>query len=62
MRYIVPGEMSLHGYAVDHAIKLSFSADDRSAETITLKDMEHCVGEIKLWMDSNRQKMNSSKT
>ena len=35
MRYIVPGEMSLHGYADDYAIKQSFSADDRSAETIS---------------------------
>ena len=62
MRYIVPGEMSLHGYADDQAIKLSFSAYDISAETITMRALENCAGEIKLWMNSNRLTMNSSKT
>ena len=58
MRYIVPEEMSLHGYTDDHA-DLSFSANDTSAET--LRALENCAVDIKLWMDSNRLKMRHRK-
>ena len=78
MRYIVPGEMSLHGYTDNHAIKLSISSDDtflarnnpilESDDPKTrdipgrLRALENCAEEIKLWMNSNHLKMNSSKT
>ena len=56
MKYIVPAHMSLHGYADDHAIKLTFSAYIISAEATALRSL------LKQWMDSNRLKVNSSKT
>ena len=39
LRYVVP-----EGYTDDHAIKLLFSANDTSAETITLRVLENCAG------------------
>ena len=43
MRYIVPADMSLHGYADDHAIKSSFSAWNTLAEGIVIKSLENCA-------------------
>ena len=62
MKYIVPAHMSLQEYADDHAIKLTFSANNISAEATALRSLENCAEDIKQWMDSNRFKMNSSKT
>ena len=62
MKYIVPAHMSLHRYADDHAIKLTFSANNISEEVTALRSLENCADDIKQWMDSNRLKMNSSKT
>ena len=62
MKYIVPPNMLLHGYAENHAIKWSFSANNITGESNTLRSLENCAKNIKLWMDSNCLKMNSSKT
>ena len=62
MRYIVPGEMSLHRYADHHVTKLSFSANDTSAETSTLRALENCAEEIHLWMSCQRSRNEQLKT
>ena len=48
-----------HACADDHQIYCSFCpvhADE------VIRSMEHCIGEIKHWMDSMKLKMNRSKT
>jgi hypothetical protein len=59
MQQAVPPEVQLHGYADDHAVKISFDAKD---ETKSLNDLKQSALSIKDWMDKNRLKMNSSKT
>ena len=45
MKYIVPAHMSLYGYADDHAIKLTFSANNISAEATALRSLKKTVQE-----------------
>ena len=47
MKYVVPAYMSLHGYADDHAIKLTFSANEISAEATALRSLETSAEDIK---------------
>ena len=58
----VPDNITLHGYADDHAMKLPFNAKDRRAEKVAIHDLEMCATKINDWMKSNRLKMNPSKT
>ena len=62
MQEIVSDSISLYGYADDHALKNSFKASDRKSESESIRNIEKCMVQIKSWMDSNRLKMNSTKT
>ena len=64
LRYVIPGTnmINLNGYADDHSINKNFRADDRIEEISMIKFLEACVNDIKDWMDSNRLKMNATKT
>ena len=54
--------VSLHGFADDHALKNTFSANSRLAERESVSTLEAKAADIKLWMDHNCLKMNDSKT
>ena len=58
----VSQNIGIHGYADDHALRKTFSANSRVEENIAIKDMEDSSFNIKSWMDANRLKMNGSKT
>ena len=62
MQEAIPELVDIHGYADDHALKVSFSAGDRNDEKAAISHLENCAIDIKNWMDQNRLKMNSSKT
>ena len=49
---------------IDHRIKSKFKAkeDNNEAELETIQGLESCLEDVKVWMDENRLKMNSSKT
>ena len=59
---VVTQDISLHGYADDHALKISFNASEPNAEELTIRNLAECTDNIKKWMDYNRLKMNTSKT
>ena len=52
----------LIGYADDHTIYDSFSANSRTQEQSCMDGLEGCLAETKQWMNANRLKMNNSKT
>ena len=54
--------VSLHGFADDHALKNTFSANLRLAERESVSTLEAKAADVKLWMDHNCLKMNDSKT
>ena len=59
----VSQNIGIHGYADDHALRKTFSANSRVEENMAIKDMEDSsINVIKSWMDANRLKMNGSKT
>ena len=62
LQEIIPADIMLHGYADDHAVKLSFPTNDENNQTIAIESLEQCARNIKNWMDQNRLKMNASKT
>ena len=62
LKDVVPHSIDLHGYADDHALKLSFSANDRDAERQAIIDLQNCAQSVNTWMNENRLKMNPSKT
>ena len=61
---VIPQTIDIHGYADDHGIKSKFKAkdDNNEAEPETIQGLESCLEDVKVWMDENRLKMNSSKT
>ena len=63
-RYVIPGTnmINLNGYADDHSLNKSFRADDRIEEISTIKSLKACMNDITDWTDSNRLKMNATKT
>ena len=54
--------VSFQGFADDHALKNTFSANSRLAERESVSTLEAKVADVKLWMDHNCLKMNDSKT
>ena len=62
MQRIVRDEIDLHGYADDHALKISFNPSQQNDEQQAIQHLENSAKDIKVWMDQNRLKMNSSKT
>ena len=54
--------ININGYADDHSLNKNFSANNRIEETSTIRSLELCMTDIKDWIDSNRLKMNTTKT
>ena len=54
--------VTLHGYADNHALKNTFSANSRHAERDSVSTLEAKAADVKIWMDQNCLKMNDSKT
>ena len=61
---VIPHTIDIHGYVDDHGIKSKFKAKEDSNETEleTIQGLESCLEDVKVWIDKNRLKMNSSKT
>ena len=64
LRYVIPANSMIYinGYADDHSLNKKFSANNRIEETSTIRSLQLCMTDIKDWMDSNRLKMNTTKT
>ena len=64
IRYVIPANsmININGYANDHSLNKNFSANNRIEETSAIRSLELCITDIKDWMDSNRLKMNTTKT
>ena len=55
--------INLHGFADDHVMKKSFRiTNENSNELKTVRDLEECISQVKVWMDHNRLKMNGERT
>ena len=61
LQYVIPDSFDIHAYADDHAIKRSHKASVDDARVVTTQ-MSLLMNTIKEWMDSNRLKLNDSKT
>ena len=59
---VVPNDLQISGFADDHSICKSFKANNRKQELEVQKHQEHCMLNIKKWMDQMQLKMNPSKT
>ena len=57
LEYIVPGNMSLHGYIDDHNIKAYFLANNISEEIPTIRSLKNCANAIKLWPSSTTEEV-----
>ena len=64
LRYVIPAtsRINLNGYADDHSLQKNFKADNRIEETSMIRSLELYMNDIKDLMDSNRLKMNTTKT
>ena len=52
----------LNGFADDHSIKKEFHPATDNQEINCIADLEHCMGEVQIWMDQNCLKLNNAKT
>ena len=62
LQEVVPNDLQISGFADDHSIHKSFKANNRKEELEVKKHQEHCMLNIKKWMDQMQLKMNPSKT
>ena len=64
LRYVIPDTnmININGYTDDHSLNKNFRADNRIEEISPIRSLELCMNDIKGWMDSNRLKMNATKT
>ena len=58
----IPNNLQLSGFADDHSVRNTFKASDRNAELKAKAGVEHCMFNIKQWMDAACLKMNPAKT
>ena len=54
--------LSVHTYADDTQLYLSFNVNEPPAETLSRERIELCVSDIKSWMSKNKLKLNDDKT
>ena len=52
----------LNGFADDHSIKKEFHPATDNQEIDCIADLDHCMGEVQIWMDQNCLKLNNAKT
>ena len=64
LRSVIPATsmINLNGYTDGHSLNKNVNANNRVEETSTFRSLELCMTDIKDWMDSNRLKMNTTKT
>ena len=55
-------QVALHGFANDCALKNTYKAKSCTAEKCSVQTLERKAVDVKEWMDTNRLKMNDSKT
>ena len=58
---VVPNDISLHGFADDHALKRCFQARNSHQELTVMQSLENCLKDVNKWMGCNRLKMNNTK-
>ena len=49
---VIPTDLQLSGFADDHSVCKTFSANDRAGETKAIQSLEACMITIKHWMDA----------
>ena len=54
--------VTLHGFADDHALKNTLSANSKHSERDSVSTLEANTAYVKVWMDQDCLKMNESKT
>ena len=52
----------IHCYADDSQVYISFSPNDRAEQLAVVRNMEHCIRDIRFWMLNNDLKYNDDKT
>ena len=52
----------LNGFEDDHSVKKEFHPAIDKQEIDCIADLEHCMGEVQIWMDQNCLKLNNVKT
>ena len=62
IKEVIPNDIYVNGYADDHALDNNFDTRSHEDEHETISRLENCISDIKVWMDKNHLKMNSSKT
>ena len=58
---VIDNNISVMGYADDHAL-YSISSTDKESVSRTLANVELCLEKVGVWMVENRLKMNQEKT
>ena len=53
---------SVHAYADDPQLYLSFCANSIDDQTAALAAMEHCISDIRSWMHHDKLKLNDENT
>ena len=53
---------TIHCYADDSQVYISFSPNDRAEQLAVVRSMEDCIRDIRLWMLNNDLKLNDDKT
>ena len=49
--------INLHGFAYDHVMKKSFRITNKNNNELkTIRDLEECTSQVKVWMNHNRLK------
>ena len=60
MQEEIPKNIDLHGNTNDYALKTQIVLTKN--ETVAIVTLKKCAQQIKVWLDHNRLKMNTSKT
>ena len=62
IKEVILNDIYVNGYDDDHALDKTFDARSCEDEHEPISRLENCISDIKVWMDKNCLKMNSSKT
>ena len=62
LQKVIPQDVQTHGFADDHGFKKTYKSNQQNGEAVTINYMTGVLTEVKSWMNSNKLKMNESKT